>query len=110
MEALGQATAAGPTLALFLDSTNPDSKTTFRLDADKKPPVIELRFRVDGKERTRPGAYELKGDTLRLCWEGRGRVLSGWIDSPYLPKRFGSTSITRRASDSSVNPITKSSA
>jgi hypothetical protein len=32
--------------------------------------------------------------------------LSGWIVSPYLPKRFGSTSITRRASDSSVNPMT----
>src|SRR5439155_11465760 len=34
---------------------------------------------------------------------GTSRVLSGWIASPYLPKRFGSTSITRRASDSSVN-------
>lgn len=34
---------------------------------------------------------------------GTSPVWSGWVDRPYLPNRFGSTSMTRRASDAAVS-------
>jgi uncharacterized protein (TIGR03067 family) len=41
-------------------------KHTFKLDPSKKPKVIDLTT-ADGKTFT-PAIYELKGDTLKICW------------------------------------------
>ena len=47
----------------------PDDKGTFVLHPDRKPKTIELHWRdARGRTETHVGAYELKGDTLKLCF------------------------------------------
>src|SRR5262249_52881812 len=69
---------------------------------------------VNPRKSNVPGRFPDPGPPRPFCSWGRANgtrpVLSGWVASPYLPKRLGSTSITRRASASSVNPLTTSSA
>ena len=50
-----------------IDSAHPDEKATFKIDADKKPPVLDLKIVRANETQTVLAIYELKGDTLTLC-------------------------------------------
>ena len=52
-----------------------DEKTTFKLDAKKKPKTIDLvPIKKDGtKEDMVPGIYEIDGDDLKMCWAKGGK-------------------------------------
>ena len=51
-----------------IDSSSPNKKTSFKLEPDKKPPVItEVNTLPNGTTTTMKRAYELQGDRLRFC-------------------------------------------
>lgn len=63
-----------------------DGKTLFtveyKLDPSKKPKWIDLTtVRDDKKERTNPGIYELKGDSLKICFPESGKKRSTKFES-----------------------------
>ena len=47
---------------------------TIQLDPSKTPKTIDFQPATPGKTEKRPslGIYELKGDTLKLCWRKEG--------------------------------------
>lgn len=49
-------------------------RATIKLDPSLKPKAIDLQPATPGKKETRPsrGIYELKDDTLKLCWRKEG--------------------------------------
>jgi uncharacterized protein (TIGR03067 family) len=46
-----------------------DETATYKIDAKKTPHEIDI---TDDKNRTEKGIYELKGDTLRICFADPG--------------------------------------
>jgi uncharacterized protein (TIGR03067 family) len=48
-------------------SEHPDEKGTFKLDQEKKPPTLEIKFAAGDAARTQLAIYELKDDTLKIC-------------------------------------------
>ncbi|MCI0457853.1 MAG: TIGR03067 domain-containing protein [Gemmataceae bacterium] len=51
---------------LTLKMKDRDQKITYKLDVSKKPRAIDIT--PEGKDKTIPAIYELKGDTLKLCF------------------------------------------
>jgi uncharacterized protein (TIGR03067 family) len=49
-----------------------DQEATFKLDASKKPRRITMTKKDGGADDVRNGIYELKGDTLRIGFSGKG--------------------------------------
>jgi uncharacterized protein (TIGR03067 family) len=49
---------------MAVTTSNGSRESTFKLDASKKPKIIDL---VDENGQTAPGIYEFEGDTLRIC-------------------------------------------
>ena len=49
-------------------------RATIKLDPSKTPKAIDLQPATPGRKETRPsrGIYELKDDTLKLCWRKEG--------------------------------------
>ena len=49
-------------------------RATIKLDPSKTPKAIDLQPATPGRNETRPslGIYELKDDTLKLCWRKEG--------------------------------------
>jgi uncharacterized protein (TIGR03067 family) len=60
---------------MAVTTSNGSRESTFKLDATKKPKMIDL---VDENRQTAPGIYEFEGDTLRICLNqgGSGRPTS----------------------------------
>jgi uncharacterized protein (TIGR03067 family) len=48
-----------------------NEKLTFKLDASKKPKVIDMTHPRDKGENV-PGIYELDGNNLKMCWRKGG--------------------------------------
>ncbi len=56
---------------------------TFKLDASKKPKEIDVTGKDDdGKEQQMKGIYELKGDTLKVCFATEGGERPSKFESP----------------------------
>jgi uncharacterized protein (TIGR03067 family) len=49
----------------------PAGALTFKIDSTKKPKTMDLR--PEGERDSIPAIYELKGDTLRVCWSPVGK-------------------------------------
>lgn len=47
-----------------------EEKATFKLDAGKQPKAIDI---LPLNMKPAPGIYELKGDTLKICWRRNGQ-------------------------------------
>jgi uncharacterized protein (TIGR03067 family) len=43
-------------------------KGTYKLDASRKPKIIDITYDEENEKMTTVAIYELKGDTLKLCW------------------------------------------
>jgi uncharacterized protein (TIGR03067 family) len=72
-----------------VDFAENTTKGTFSLDAKKSPTQIDIKCETGPfKNKTLPGIYELKGDTLTLCLEADGKA-------DMRPEKFQAPEMTR---------------